>query len=63
MNKSKSADFKSELIQEIQSNDEIIEYYVYVLGNSPWDLINETESSLRKVIEGYYRLVSQNISK
>ena len=54
---------KSEFIQEIQSNDEIIEYYVYVLGNNPWDLINETESSLRKVIEGYYRLVSQNISK
>ena len=54
---------KSELIQEIQSNDEIIEYYVYVLGNNPWDLINETESSLRKVLEGYYRLVSQNISK
>ena len=54
---------KSELIQEIQSNDEIIEYYVYVLGNDPWNLINETESSLRKVIEGYYRLVSQNISK
>ena len=54
---------KSEFIQMIQSNDEIIEYYVYVLGNNPWDLINETESSLRKVLEGYYRLVSQNISK
>ena len=54
---------KSEFLQEIQSNDEIIEYYVYVLGNNPWDLINESESSLRKVIEGYYRLVSQNISK
>ena len=54
---------KSEFIQAIQSNDEIIEYYVYVLGNNPWDLINETESSLRKVLEGYYRLVSQNISK
>ena len=54
---------KSEFLQMIQSNDEIIEYYVYVLGNDPWNLINETESSLRKVIEGYYRLVSQNISK
>lgn len=54
---------KSEFIQMIQSNDEIIEYYVYVLGNNPWDLINETESSLRNVLEGYYRLVSQNISK
>ena len=54
---------KSELIQEIQSNDEIIEYYVYVLGNNPWDLINETESSLRKVLEGYNRFISQNISK
>lgn len=54
---------KSEFIQMIQSNDEIIEYYVYVLGNNPWDLINESESSLRKVLEGYYRLVSQNISK
>lgn len=54
---------KSEFIQMIQSNDEIIEYYVYVLGNNPWDLINETESSLRKVLEGYNRLVSQNISK
>lgn len=54
---------KSEFLQMIQSNDEIIEYYVYVLGNNPRDLINESESSLRKVIEGYYRLVSQNISK
>lgn len=54
---------KSEFLQMIQSNDEIIEYYVYVLGNNPWDLINETESSLRKVLEGYNRLVSQNISK
>lgn len=54
---------KSEFLQMIQSNDEIIEYYVYVLGNNPWDLINETESSLRKVLEGYYRFVSQNISK
>ena len=54
---------KSEFLQMIQSNDEIIEYYVYVLGNNPWDLINETESSLRKVLEGYYRLVSQNLSK
>lgn len=54
---------KSEFIQMIQSNDEIIEYYVYVLGNNPWDLINESESSLRKVLEGYNRLVSQNISK
>ena len=54
---------KSEFIQEIQSNDEIIEYYVYVLGNNPWNLINESESSLRKVLEGYNRLVSQNISK
>lgn len=54
---------KSEFIQMIQSDDEIIEYYVYVLGNNPWDLINETESSLRKVLEGYNRLVSQNISK
>ncbi len=54
---------KSEFLQMIQSNDEIIEYYVYVLGNSPWDLINETGSSLRKVLEGYNRLVSQNISK
>ena len=54
---------KSEFIQMIQSNDEIIEYYVYVLGNNPWDLINETESSLRNVLEGYYRFVSQNISK
>lgn len=54
---------KSEFLQMIQSNDEIIEYYVYVLGNNPWDLINESESSLRKVLEGYYRLVSQNISK
>lgn len=54
---------KSEFLQEIQSNDEIIEYYVYVLGNNPWDLINESESSLRKVLEGYNRLVSQNISK
>ena len=54
---------EAEFIQMIQSNDEIIEYYVYLLGNNPWDLINETESSLRKVLEGYYRLVSQNISK
>ncbi len=54
---------KSEFLQMIQSNDEIIEYYVYVLGNNPWDLINESESSLRKVLEGYNRLVSQNISK
>ena len=54
---------KSEFIQMIQSNDEIIEYYVYVLGNNPWDLINETESSLRNVLEGYYRFVSQNIIK
>ena len=54
---------KSEFIRMIQSNDEIIEYYVYVLGNSPWNLINESESSLRKVLEGYNRFVSQNISK
>lgn len=48
---------KSELIQEIQSNDEIIEYYVYVLGNNPWDLINESASRLRSIIEGYWELI------
>lgn len=52
MNKS-----KSELIQEIQSNDEIIEYYVYVLGNDPWNLINESASRLRSIIEGYWELI------
>ena len=52
MNKS-----KSELIQEIQSNDEIIEYYVYVLGNDPWNLINESVSCLRSIIEGYWELI------
>lgn len=52
MNKS-----KSELIQEIQSNDEIIEYYVYVLGNDPWNLINESASRLRSIIEGYWDLI------
>lgn len=48
---------KSELIQEIQSNDEIIEYYVYVLGNDPWNLINESASRLRSIIEGYWDLI------
>ena len=48
---------KSKLIQEIQSNDEIIEYYVYVLGNDPWDLINESASRLRSIIEGYWELI------
>lgn len=48
---------KSELIQEIQSNDEIIEYYVYVLGNDPWNLINESASRLRSIIEGYWELI------
>ena len=48
---------KSELIQEIQSNDEIIEYYVYVLGNDPWNLINESTSRLRSIIEGYWDLI------
>lgn len=48
---------KSELIQEIQSNDEIIEYYVYVLGNDPWNLINESASRLRSIIEGYWGLI------
>ena len=52
MNKS-----KSELIREIQSNDEIIEYYVYVLGNDPWNLINESASRLRSIIEGYWGLI------
>lgn len=52
MNKS-----KSELIREIQSNDEIIEYYVYVLGNDPWNLINESSSRLRSIIEGYWDLI------
>lgn len=52
MNKS-----KSELIREIQSNDEIIEYYVYVLGNDPWNLINESSSRLRSIIEGYWELI------
>lgn len=52
MNKS-----KSELIREIQSNDEIIEYYVYVLGNDPWNLINESASRLRSIIEGYWELI------
>lgn len=48
---------KSKLIQEIQSNDEIIEYYVYVLGNDPWNLINESASRLRSIIEGYWELI------
>ena len=48
---------KSELIREIQSNDEIIEYYVYVLGNAPWNLINESASRLRSIIEGYWDLI------
>ena len=48
---------KSELIQEIQSNDEIIEYYVYVLGNDPWNLINESAGRLRSIIEGYWELI------
>lgn len=48
---------KSELIREIQSNDEIIEYYVYVLGNDPWNLINESASRLRSIIEGYWDLI------
>lgn len=48
---------KSQLIQEIQSNDEIIEYYVYVLGNDPWNLINESASRLRSIIEGYWELI------
>ena len=48
---------KSELIQEIQSNAEIIEYYVYVLGNDPWNLINESTSRLRSIIEGYWELI------
>lgn len=48
---------KSELIREIQSNDEIIEYYVYVLGNDPWNLINESTSRLRSIIEGYWELI------
>ena len=48
---------KSELIREIQSNDEIIEYYVYVLGNDPWNLINESASRLRSIIEGYWELI------
>ena len=52
MNKS-----KSEVIREIQSNDEIIEYYVYVLGNDPWNLINESASRLRSIIEGYWELI------
>lgn len=48
---------KSELIREIQSNDEIFEYYVYVLGNDPWNLINESASRLRSIIEGYWELI------
>ena len=48
---------KSELIREIQANDEIIEYYVYVLGNDPWNLINESVSRLRSIIEGYWELI------
>ena len=54
MNKS-----KSELLREIQSNDEIIEYYVYVLGNDPWNLINESASRLRSIIEGYWELIRE----
>ena len=49
--------YKSELIREIQANDEIIEYYVYVLGNDPWNLINESVSRLRSIIEGYWELI------
>jgi len=51
---------KSELLRTIQSNDEMIEYYVYVLGNDPWNLINESSSRLRSIIEGYWGLANKN---
>lgn len=51
---------KSELLRTIQSNDEMIEYYVYVLGNDPWNLINESKDRLRAIIEGYWGLASKN---